>query len=103
MSAEQPQLDRGRCRVAGVVHKGAGIVEPITMSILQFLRREWQTADNWIAEVIARKSVPLLVRVDIALSELTKHSDLLRAEWANQLLAELIHPAIKRLLDPSNG
>ena len=60
---------RTTCRAEGsIVCHEAGIVEPITLSLLRFLSSEDDRAEDWIEEAVQRKSLPLLARVDIALT-----------------------------------
>lgn len=77
-----------------VCHK-AGIVEPITLSILQFLGRDGSKATKWIYEVVERKSLPLLARVHIALKQLSDTCETHTVEWAKKMIDEVVDPAFK--------
>jgi hypothetical protein len=78
-----------------VCHK-AGIVQPITFSMLKFLDRERDRANEWIEEAVARELLPLLARIDIALRHIAEGGDTPRAKWARDLLARVIEPAFFR-------
>lgn len=78
-----------------VCHK-AGIVEPITLSILRFLSLEGESAEGWVKEATERNSFPLLARVDIALSQLLSSADGKTARFANRMMHELIRPAVSK-------
>jgi hypothetical protein len=80
--------------VSIVCHK-SGIVEPITLSILEFLGREGSRATEWIEEVLKRNSFPLLARTQIALGQLVRIDDGATAMWAEKMINELIDPALK--------
>jgi len=75
-----------------VCHK-AGIVEPITQSILRFLSSEGEGAEQWIEEAVSRNSLPLLARIDIALRQLLDSADAHRSEFARRVLDDVIRPA----------
>ena len=75
-----------------VCHKG-GIVEPITLSMLKFLDRERERAIEWIREAVARSSLPLLARIDIALRHIANGGETRRAGWARDVLAGVVEPA----------
>lgn len=78
-----------------VCHK-AGIVEPITLSMLEFLDREHERAVEWIDEAVARESLPLLARIDIALRHIANRGETPRARWARHVLPGVVEPAIRR-------
>lgn len=78
-----------------VCHK-AGIVEPITYSILRFLGSEWERAEEWIEEAVQRDSLPLLMRIDIALRQLSGSADVDKARFARHALDDMIRPAMSQ-------
>jgi hypothetical protein len=78
-----------------VCHK-AGIVEPITFSILKFLDGEGGRVDEWIDEAVERGSLPLLARIDIALRHISQSARTPRAGWAREILDRIIGPAFDR-------
>jgi hypothetical protein len=80
--------------VSIVCHQ-SGIVEPITLSILEFLGREGSRTTEWLEEILKRNSFPLLARTQIALGQLMQIDDEPTAMWAKKMLNELINPALK--------
>lgn len=76
-----------------------GIVEPITLSILNFLSNEGENAQSWIEEVATDGSLPLLVRVDIALRFLTEVADRNKVELAQRMLDNILRPAMANCPD----
>ncbi|HST62476.1 MAG TPA: type I restriction enzyme HsdR N-terminal domain-containing protein [Longimicrobium sp.] len=68
-----------------------GIVEPITLSLMRFLGTSGSEADEWIAEAAATGSLPLLMRLMIALGELSHGTT--RPQWAAEKLAT-VRPAL---------
>lgn len=77
--------------VSVVCHQ-QGIVEPVALSIFRFLGTSGPEADGWIEEAIATGSLPLLMRILVALGEL-RHGTT-RPEWAAEKIA-----AVRPLLD----
>jgi len=79
-----------------IVCHNSGIVEPITMSILKFLR----TADmemeitEWLEKAVERRSLPLIARLDIALRYMSEGGD--KASWAEEMLEQHIKPAFAK-------
>ena len=76
-----------------VCHK-AGIVEPITLSILKFLSTEGKSAERWVEEAASRASLPLLVRIDIALRELSESARTEKSTFAHRMLNNVVRPAL---------
>lgn len=70
-----------------------GIIEPITNSILIFLRREGRAAEKWIDAALSCNSMPLLSRIDIALRRLVDSADLELSAFAQEMLDAKIGPA----------
>lgn len=77
-----------------VCHK-AGIIEPITLSIFRFLARNCAEASAWIDRAITVNSMPLLVRIHIALLQISRLVDAQLSVWAADTLAGKISPALK--------
>jgi hypothetical protein len=76
----------------------AGIVEPITWSIVRFLSREDMTErNNLIDEAIDRGRLAMLARIDIALRYMANLADVGVADWANDARTTRVNPAINRL------
>ena len=75
----------------------AGIVEPVTFSLMKFLVSETENAEEWIDEAIARKSLPLLARIDIALLAIAEQGETPVAIWARTMRETKTKPAFKEL------
>lgn len=73
----------------------AGIVEPITFSLFKFLSVERENAEEWIDEAIERYSLPLLVRVDVALRLIAARGSTEAAHWADAIRKTRVQPAFK--------
>lgn len=80
-----------------IVCHQAGIVEPITWAIVKYFIRRGPEASPWIEESIVKKSLPLLTRIHIALRQTAGLSDA-RGDWAREMLAIHIEPAISASL-----
>lgn len=80
-----------------IVCHEAGIVEPITLSILRFLSSEGARAEEWIEEAVQRKSLPLLARIDIALRQLADSADGEKAQFVRRMIKDLVRPALSAL------
>jgi hypothetical protein len=76
-----------------VCHK-VGIIEPITLSIFNFLRREEEYAEHWVKEAASSGNVFLLARLNIALLELTQGAEPALAAFAVKALTDLVGPAL---------
>lgn len=81
-----------------IVHFKAGIVEPITFSIFQYLAREWQNANVWIDTAFNTNSLSLLSRIHIALLRLSASAHDGQANWARTILDTRVLPAFSSLL-----
>lgn len=81
-----------------VVCHVAGIVEPITFSLLKMLSGEGPNQDAWIEKALSTKSLGLLARTEIALIETAKLDDPSKQLWAAKVLRERIGPALKQVL-----
>lgn len=79
-----------------MVCHGAGIVEPITWSMLQFFGREAEgVADRLIDEALASAEPPLLARLDVALRQASRSADRKRAAWAARVRTERLGPVLR--------
>lgn len=86
-----------------VVCHRSGIVEPITLALLNaIVRMEVDEVDAWIAETMQRESFPLLARTDIALRQVTHFADKEKACWAQRTLDSIVGPAIARVFGPEH-
>ena len=74
-----------------IVCHNSGIIEPITLSILKFLSMTDMDISEWLEEALARKSLPLTARLDIAFRHLAEGGD--KADWAKEMLKRYIEPA----------
>ncbi|WP_157220444.1 hypothetical protein [Flavisphingomonas formosensis] len=81
-----------------------GIIEPVTFSLLRFLEREQDNADEWLEEACDERSAPLLNRLSQALAMLARlNPEGGTAKWAKARLDTLVNPALKAALAPSEG
>jgi hypothetical protein len=78
-----------------MVCSNMGIVEPITMSIFKFLTSPGMDTIEWFKDAVARNSLPLCSRIDIALAQLNRMPK--RSEWAAKMRKEYIAPALGAL------
>lgn len=78
-----------------VCHK-SGIVEPITLSLLNAIHAGL-IDEEWLRDAVSRNSFPLLSRLDIAFNALA-HLDDEKSEWAHHMQDSLIAPALKRFI-----
>lgn len=75
-----------------------GIFEPITYAMLRFFSREPEHATAFLATALEKESLPLMLRIDAALSQLAQFSGN-ASEIAVELRQEYVRPAIKELLE----
>lgn len=88
---------------ASLACRDDGIVEPVTFSLMLFLERELENADDWLQEACDEKSAPLLNRISQALYMLAgMNPNLAKAKWARAWLSQSIDPALKEVLSTSN-
>lgn len=81
-----------------VCHK-AGIVEPITWSLVRFLGREDATMrDQFIDAALDSPPPALLARIEIALRQTAKTADRERAVWAESLRRDRLRPMLEKSL-----
>jgi hypothetical protein len=83
--------------VGSIVCHEAGIVEPITLSILKYLSREGCEAAPWVDAACQRNSLPLLARIDIALRQLAGSANADNATWAGEMLSGPVRSAFAGL------
>jgi len=69
----------------------AGVVEPITWSLMKYFMNRGSDADPWIDEAISKGSLPLLMRIHIALQQVSRISDE-RGVWAKNTLSSRVIP-----------
>jgi hypothetical protein len=82
-----------------IVDPSAGIVEPITLGILNYLSSEEDLADNWVASAASSGSIPLLSRLHTALGTLVGFETHARSKWAEVKLKTLVLPRLKAAID----
>ena len=80
-----------------VICHEVGILEPITLSIFNFLHMVVENAEEWIDESVRQESFPLLMRIAIALKELSRSAQEERAKFAQRMLDEVVKPALTKL------
>lgn len=84
-----------------IVPPSAGVVEPITLGILEYLAKEVDDADALVASAASSKSIPLLARIHTALSVLAGFETHVRSGWAARKLATTVIPWLKRAVEAS--
>jgi hypothetical protein len=89
--------------IGSIVCHRAGIIEPITHSIFTYLAREGSSSNNWIEQAIALESLPLIERIHIALLQIASFADNAMADWAQDVLANKIAPALEAFPDLHGG
>lgn len=75
-----------------------GAIEATTQAMAAMLSRPWDGADDFVAAVLEKGSLPLLHRLMIALRTVRSFGDATRTAWADELLRDHILPQIKALL-----
>lgn len=78
-----------------IVHSDAGVIEPITLGILDYLSAAKDQADSWVATAVSSGSVALLSRVHIALEVLSNFGTHARSEWAKAQLHAVVLPKLQ--------
>jgi len=81
------------------VDSEAGIIEPITLGILDYLSGDEDQADNWVATAAHSGSIALLSRVHTALGVLAAFETHARSEWAKSQLSAVILPKLGEALN----
>jgi len=71
-----------------------GIIEPITYALMRSMLGEQELAEQVIEEALSRQSLPLLLRLHIALSQVAELHDKEAANWAKDTLNNRIRPAL---------
>ncbi|NIY96695.1 MAG: hypothetical protein HWE39_06280 [Oceanospirillaceae bacterium] len=74
-----------------------GIFEPVTYAMLLFFTREPEHAATFVAAAREKESLPLMLRIDAALTQLAHFSGD-ASEVAAELLREVVRPAVEALL-----
>ncbi|EFE7737464.1 hypothetical protein F6189_02010 [Escherichia coli] len=82
-----------------IVHPEAGVIEPVTLGILDYLSAAEDQADAWLATAAGSGSVALLSRVHTALGVLAAFETHTRSEWAKSQLSAVILPKLGEALD----
>jgi len=82
-----------------VVNSIAGIVEPITLGILNYISAEEELADNWIAMAVGSDSIALLARLCTALEVLVSFKTHAKSKWAEIQLNTIVLPQLRRVCD----
>lgn len=75
-----------------------GIFEPVTYAMLLFFTREPEHAATFVAAALEKESLPLMLRIDAALTQLA-HFRGDASETAAELLRDAVQPAVKALLE----
>lgn len=84
---------------SSMVCRRNGIVEPVTFSLLRFLERERENADEWLNEACDQGSATMLNRLSQALSQLGSiNPSSETAKWARDCNKKLVGPALKHAL-----
>lgn len=91
-----------------IVHSDAGVIEPVTLGILDYLSATEDQADSWVATAASSGSVALLSRVHVALWVLASFETHARSEWAKAQLKGVIRPKLREAIGdaeepPSQG
>lgn len=81
-----------------IVHPHAGVIEPVTLGILDYLSSAEDHADNWVATAANSGSIALLSRVHMALGALAALETHARSEWAKKQLDTVLHPKLKEAI-----
>ena len=74
-----------------------GIFEPITYAMLLLFTREPEHAATFVVAALERESLPLMLRIDAALTQLADFTGN-ASETAAELLREVVRPAVEALL-----
>lgn len=86
------QHDGPGCTI--VCHK-EGIIEPITFSLMRAMRFDGQRGELLVDEAVQSNNIPLLARLHIALSRLSRISEQDVAGWAAEALEKRVWPALR--------
>lgn len=76
-------------------HK-SGIVESVTLSIFTFLCSEGRASAEWIQTALAKGSFPMLMRLEIALREISNLEDAELSAFAQEVLTRWVQPAFSK-------
>lgn len=83
---------------ASIVHLDAGVIEPVTLGILDYLSAAEDQADIWVATAASSNSAALLSRVHVALEVLAGFETHARSEWAKAQLHAVILPKLQEAI-----
>jgi hypothetical protein len=72
--------------------------EPMTESIVKLLASGWKWRDAWVVDSVETGSLPLIHRIAIALRAVQQRWPAECGDWAAEMLAEIVRPAIATLL-----
>lgn len=81
-----------------IVHPEAGVIEPVTLGILDYLSVAEDQADNWVTTAAHSDSIALLSRVHTALRALASFETHARSEWAKTQLETAILPKLRQAI-----
>ncbi len=81
--------------VGRLVCHEAGIIEPITSSLMRALRNDRETGEFIVREAVQSENLPLLVRLFTVLTELSQIKDKDVSAWARNRLDDAVRPAIR--------
>ncbi|MBQ4762102.1 hypothetical protein F9U43_05085 [Pectobacterium versatile] len=81
-----------------VVDSDAGIIEPITLGILNYLSSTEAQADDWITAATSLNSISLFSRVSTALWILAEFDTHERSDWAKTKLQTIVHPKLREVI-----
>lgn len=79
-----------------VISPDSGAIEPLTLSIYEFLLREVEVRDEWISAAIDQMSPAVVHRVYVALRELYRYSH--DSVWASATLKARVIPSLEKML-----
>lgn len=86
-----------------VLHHSAGIVEPITLGILNYLSQEDEEVDEWIDNATASGSIALLSRIHTALHVLAAFQTHSRSAWADAKIDTVVAPKLSEAIEAAAG
>jgi len=81
-----------------IVHPDAGVIEPVTLGILNYLSTAEDQADSWIAIAASSGSIALLSRLHTALGVLAAFETHARSEWAETQLRTVVLPKMNEAI-----
>lgn len=81
-----------------IVRPEAGLIEPITLAMLQYLSSNWPDVDDWVAIAADSGSVSLIARVRVALEILASFEPHGQSAWAKAQLETLVHTKLQEAM-----